>query len=436
MTVYHHRSSDFVSKHILSKWRKGEWLNNFVTQDVTLSHSPSVFPSPDCDFQDNNIRTRISFEFKPYTETKRGMMTGVGQSIAYLKKANASYLISPSVIDDLQMENYLNDLFQKFIKGKLPVGLIIYDGVDLSNIRLKCDIDSTLSPSTPVELTNTSYWCFWRDLPPDGFYKLSKSAEFVTDKTERSEKVWDYFFYNFYTPLNTRNTLDLIESEIFMWDYQNKMIPFSTTKRKLTSDVNAGSLSLDEALNLLKKKWSKNETDNLYRDYKKNYINFMNHNNLWDENFYLTPLGKKFVMRYEQNYDNKLQLIDEITQIILVEGKYDNLITDIKTATQSFTILNDDNTYLKELYKYFDSNGFIAKNPNRTTSGIREFFQSEKQLLRKLDLIEMNRDRFFNLNKGYLFKNERKEKLIEEFYKNYGDVSSIYDNESISLNLN
>ena len=38
----------------------------------------------------------------------------------------------------------------------------------------------------------------------------------------------------------------------------------------------------------------------------------MNHNNLWDENYYLTPLGKRFLERYESKIDSPQKLIDEI----------------------------------------------------------------------------------------------------------------------------
>ena len=38
------------------------------------------------------------------------------------------------------------------------------------------------------------------------------------------------------------------------------------------------------------------------------FYNFMNHNSLWDESFYLTPLGTRFVERYENN----IKSIDQV----------------------------------------------------------------------------------------------------------------------------
>ena len=96
MSEHHHRSAHYIAENLLAKWRNNQWNNSFVSSNVTKAHSPSGFPSPDADFQDKSLNTKISIEFKPETETKRGMMTGLGQSIAYLQKANASYLVSSS----------------------------------------------------------------------------------------------------------------------------------------------------------------------------------------------------------------------------------------------------------------------------------------------------------------------------------------------------
>ena len=55
MSVYHHISANTVSKFMLQKWKDGNWLNNFISEEVTYSESPAEFPSPDADFQDFNL---------------------------------------------------------------------------------------------------------------------------------------------------------------------------------------------------------------------------------------------------------------------------------------------------------------------------------------------------------------------------------------------
>ena len=51
---------------------------------------------------------------------------------------------------------------------------------------------------------------------------------------------------------------------------KTKLIPFSTRKRELREKVKNNELKENEALKIFKdKSWSKDITDNNYRDYKK-----------------------------------------------------------------------------------------------------------------------------------------------------------------------
>ena len=436
MSVYHHRAAQIVSDQILYSWRnKDKWINPFVSNDVQQTISPNDFPSPDALFQDTQKRTKVSLEFKPYTETKRGIMTGIGQAIAYLNKSHASILVCSSVVDGFNMGEYLTKTFNKFIYGKLPLALFIYDGEKLENLKLAVDIDPKLfTPSNlkqiPFRGSGAPYFAFWRELPVNGFYKLSKSAKNITSKTNRSEKVWDEFFYKYYAPKAALNTLDDIDSDIYMDDMIKKIIPFSDRKKDLRILVDNKEVSEAEALKILEKKsWSKKETDNNYRNYKKNFFNFMNHNSLWDENFYLTPLGNRFVERYEKNITSPQTLIDEMAQILLVEGKHHNLIEEIKDiSNQTF---NDDNAYLEHIYKEMDKRGHVAKNTARKSSGSRKYLQAEKQLWGRFGLIQKNGNTYFNRNIGYVFENKRIDELVEKYYLNYGDVNSkkTFDNK-------
>ena len=36
-----------ASRSILEKWRNGQWLNNFISNDVCLNNASHIFPSPD-----------------------------------------------------------------------------------------------------------------------------------------------------------------------------------------------------------------------------------------------------------------------------------------------------------------------------------------------------------------------------------------------------
>ena len=445
MTVYHHRSAQNVSDRILFSWRnEGKWLNPFVSEDTQQSASPNNFPSPDALFQDWEKKTKVALEFKPFTETKRGIMTGVGQTIAYLNKSHASILVCSSKVEDFDIGDYLKNTFKKFIYGKLPIALFTYDGEKLENLKLLVDIDPNLYnedkiSKMPFRGSGNPYFAFWRDLPVDGFYKLARSSLDIKSSDERSEKVWDEFFYKYYAPPESLRTLNDIKSKIFFEDMKRKMVPFSSRKRTLRSEVDEGKISLNQALKKLEDhSWSKQVTDNNYRDYKKNHFNFMNHNNLWDENFYLTPLGNRFVERYQSNINSPKKLVEELSQILLVEGKHHNLIEEIKEITSENVNdkdLEDEEKYLNIIYQEMKKRGHVATNPNRKVSGTREYLRSEKQLWARMGLIKKTTsNRYFFNNEGYIFNNSKIEKLVDNFYKNYGDVNSKLTFDQRSLN--
>ena len=445
MTVYHHRSAQIVSDRILYSWRnQNQWMNPFVSTNTQASASPNTFPSPDALFQDWGKKTKIALEFKPYTESKRGIMTGVGQAIAYLNKSHASILVCSSKVEDFDMGNYLKNTFKKLIYGKLPIALFTYDGAELENLKLVVDIDPKLYEvekisKIPFRGSGLPYFAFWRDLPVDGFYKLAKSAQDVKSSDDRSENVWDEFFFKYYAPEKSLKTLDDVNSNIFFEDMKTKMIPFSSRKRDLRSEIKEGNINLDKALKELKDYgWSKEVTDNNYRDYKKNHFNFMNHNNLWDENYNLTSLGNRFLERYEANINSPKKLVDEMAQILLVEGRHHNLIEEIREITlenNTDDILDNEEEYLKNIYGEMKKRGHVATNPNRKSSSSRKYLQSEKQLWGRMGLIKKtSSNRYFFQNEGYIFNTSRIEKLVENFYKNYGDVNSklIFDQRKLN----
>ena len=447
MTVYHNRSAQIVSGRILYSWRnKNQWINPFVSINTQRTASPNTFPSPDALFQDWGKKTKISLEFKPYKETKRGIMTGVGQAIAYLNKSHASILVCSSKVEDFNMEDYLKKTFNKFIYGKLPIALFTYQGEQLENLKLVVDIDPSLFQKEkiskiPFKGSGLPYFAYWRDLPTDGFYKLARAAKEILSADNRSEKVWDEFFYKYFAPKSSLRTLDEIESDIFFEDMKTKMIPFSVRKRKLRSDIKEGKLKLNKALKNLKDKgWSKEITDNNYRDYKKNHFNFMNHNNLWDENYYLTPLGYRFLERYEANINSPKNLVDEMAQILLVEGKHHNLIEEIKEITLNCNdpeTLNNQKKYIKFIYNEMNKRGHVATNPNKKITGDREYLRSERQLWGRMGLIQEqspSKYKYFYPNEGFVFNELKINRLLEKFFKNYGDVASKVTIDQKTLN--
>jgi len=430
MSVYHHRSAKKIGNQILSSWRTEElWRSNFIGNDAQLCSSEGVFPSPDRTFRDLTKKTRILLEFKPYTETKRGILTGLGQCVAYLNKSHASILVSPSKIkaehgEDFDMGNYLEKTFKKFIYGKLPIALFTFDGENLENLKLRCNFDDKLYENLREFKfkDNEPYWAWWRDWSLDALSKLLLSSQIIKTRENRSKKIWDYYFFNFFAPKETLNTLELLPSNIIGLD-GNKMIPFRDIKKKLAQDVTEKKISEEESIKLLKKEWDENEIENPYKNYKKNHYIFLDHTKLWDEDLIPTALGNKFLSRVEKFSSDNEKLKNELAQILLVEGNHHDFIEEIEDISSTIKNINKDSVYLEILYKTLDEKGFISKNPNRATTSIRKFLTAEKQLWGHLNIIKKNGSRYLFKDKGYIFDKFKIEKLIQEFYVNYGKES-------------
>jgi hypothetical protein len=439
MSEHHDNGAKISSKIILSSWKSElKWRNKFISDSIHFCHSSGVFPSPDRAFEDQKKKTNILLEFKPQKgESKRGIMTGLGQCIGYLNKAHASVFVAPAYIDDFDMGKFLTDTFKKFIFKKLPIALFTFDSFDgenFKNFKLRCNIhDGLYGRSNIIYKSNKPYWAWWRDWSLDACYKLLKSANKITDKDNRSDKIWDEFFFKYFAPPETLNTLEPIPSTIIGLD-GNKMIAFKDKKKRLKDQFEKQELTLDDALNLLKKEYSKDEVENLYRNYKKNNSIFLDHNNLWDEKKFVTPLGKKFLSRVE-NFDEKIdKLKDEFAQIILVQGKHHEFIEEIKEITLSLKKIENDKDYVESLEVELDKRGHIAKNPNRSQGKApkRKFLQAEKQIWGNLGLIynaslakEKRSTRYLFKDEGYKFNFKKINNLVKEFYANYGYESDI-----------
>lgn len=462
----HHLGTKITTDYLLSKWKNGEWLNNFVTTDVATRKSSTNFPSVDREFDDSNTKAIISCEFKPSTESKRGVLTGLGQAIAYLNSADAAYLICPSMIDDFNMESFLKDTFKKSITNKLPVGLIVFDGGfnEYKNIRLTVDISDDLRCSNrTLKRGGVSPWAIWRDNPTIGIVRLLESCSIKTNKN--IDERWAYFFNNYYAPPKVRNTFDLVANDFYMFDPDgNYQIPFSTLKntikdyfeKKLTYEQikkldryqgalrqngergddrfhyleglpQNSDLTESDFLKLLANHcWEPNVTENLYQNYKKNYKNFIVHLNLCDLELKTTKLGDRFVKRCiafidsnDDIYQQSENINNELAQILLVSGKHHDLIIDLLDAQLAIPETDTLETILKKFVKYFDAKGFLPRNANRATSGNRQFLQAEKQIWGHLNLIKKD----LPVNDNLLhFDMHKINILVDEFYENYGDV--------------
>ena len=171
MYLTHDQQSRICCDQLLSKWRgnDNEWRNIFINKDIHYVGGSLNFPSPDRCFYSDMSKSRIALEFKPASETKRGILTGLGQAIAYLNNNNnsASYLMCPDKVENFEMGKFMQNIFTKIIYKKLPIGLITFDPNNLKNIKLRCNIANIFKIQKITERgVNRNYWAAYRDSYP------------------------------------------------------------------------------------------------------------------------------------------------------------------------------------------------------------------------------------------------------------------------------
>ena len=86
-------------------------------------------------------------------EKARGIQTGIGQCITYLNTFSCSYLMCPNEVEGFKISNYLKNVFEENIYGKLPIGLIEHSKINgKMNLKLLVDISERLdlNPSHQV----------------------------------------------------------------------------------------------------------------------------------------------------------------------------------------------------------------------------------------------------------------------------------------------
>jgi len=215
MSINHHLLAKTTTDKILYNFKSAVWSSvNGTGVDFYRIGCNSNFPSPDAAFKDDTNKLTVAFEFKPPTETKRGILTGVGQSIAYLNSSNLSYLVIPEYLQDFKIGQFVSDLFTTQISTKLPVGLITYDNNNPSDVKLLNNVSLVNSPAISNTITNNRFWAKHQDLPIPLFHLLLH-CYYLKKIGQINEDGFAYCWDNFLFPsrqirrLNSPDVLDL-----------------------------------------------------------------------------------------------------------------------------------------------------------------------------------------------------------------------------------
>lgn len=392
MSLNHHLLAKTTTDNVLLNFKKNIWqtVNNSGTELYRIGCS-SNFPSPDAAFRDDKNDITIAFEFKPPTETKRGILTGLGQSIAYLNSSNLSYLVIPEYLEDFKIGDYISDLFMKQVVGKLPIGLITYDNNNPTNVSLVHNVCIKNNSKFSNPITNNRFWAKHQDLPIPLFhlllhcYYLKKIGQITGDAFAYC---WNNFLFpqSNITNLISTTVLDITKNEIYTLS-GSKKISFMEKKMHKLRLLN-GKEKIKEIEKLKKDADTNFVGDNYFNSIKKNYVTFLKHIAVVDSEGDLTENGFKLYHLGVVNGPNSKIFKDYFAKTILLTGNHIDLIFDLENLCNEYKGLADFNEIKQKLYDEYETKGMIKKNPQRVAGNTSTvtFLKYEDILWNSLDL--------------------------------------------------
>jgi len=391
MLLNHHILAKIATDEILSKFKKTEWkCVNGLGQNFYRVGTSADFPSPDAAFYDPENKITVFFEFKPPTETKRGILTGVGQSIAYLNNSDISYLISPIFLENYRIGEYLTDLYANHITAIVPIGLILYDNNNPTKMVLAHNVNELKIKVKKNSIAKEErFWAKHIDLPIPLFhlilhyYYLSSIKQIEEDPFSKcwlecmiSPTVLDDFKPTIIKDISGKPIITVGgKKEI---KYLEKNIP------KLKGS------NLAEKRNDLKQMINTQYTgDNYYNSVKKNLISFVRNMHMIDSENRLTESGFKLYHLGLVNGPTSKIFFDYFTKELLTIGHHLDLILDFDALRQKEPSANVNHILTKMEIEY-ENKGYIKRNPNRKNAEESKvgFLKYEKILWKALGLID------------------------------------------------
>ena len=183
MGQLHDTISDIISNYLI--------VNHIFGKRYLATNVP-LYPRPDFVLLSRSKIPEydIAFEVKPPHAEKREYITGLGQSISYLKYYPVSYLIIPDeIIDGLSIPTLMIDNISSIKSSSL--GLISYD---IKEYKPKIEIQASPQKETPKRIPSkySRPWLFWMDTSIEEVSKIlllvSKNSNLELD--EIKEKIW------------------------------------------------------------------------------------------------------------------------------------------------------------------------------------------------------------------------------------------------------
>lgn len=393
MSVNHHLLAKTTTDSILANFKSGSWdCCTGIGKDFYRVGCNSTFPSPDAAFYEDKNKLLVTFEFKPPTETKRGILTGLGQSIAYLNSSNLSYLIAPQMLEDFNLGVYMTDLYQNQIENNLPVGLILYDNNIPSKVSLIHNVNALTKTKIFSSVSTGRFWAKHQDMPIPLFH-LILHCYYQKKVGAISGDAFAFCWDNFLVPkivlkkLTPSLVMDL-KGDVIRTLSGRKNIAFLEKKlaeiKKLTGSPKGKAIA-----SLRRDVDSAFIGDNNYNSTKKNFVTFLKHIGVIDSNGAITEEGFKLYHLGLINGPNSKIFIDYFTKIVLITGNHLDLIFDLDNFFNKYRGTYSLKKILSLMHTDYEAKGMIKRNPKRTvgiTSSV-EFLKYEFILWNSLGLI-------------------------------------------------
>ena len=393
MSVSHHLLAKSTTDSVLASFKSGAWK---CCTDTGVGFyrvgCDSTFPSPDAAFYDETRKLMVSFEFKPPTENKRGILTGLGQSIAYLNSSNLSYLIIPQKLEDFPIGSYMEELYQNQIVGNLPVGLIVYENSNPANVSLIHNVNAVSEGKEFSPIASGRFWAKHQDLPIPLFH-LILHCYYLKKIGQISGDAFAYCWSTFLVPkivlkkLRPVDVLDLNRDPIKTLSGRKNILFF---EKKLEAVKKLFGPAKGKAVEHLRKDADTSFVgDNNYNSTKKNFVTFMKHIGVVDSTGGITEDGIKLYHLGLVNGPTSKVFYDYFTQTFLTVGHHLDLIFDLDNLCNEYRGKKSIAEIKEIMLNDYEEKGMIKKNPKRKVGdkSTVEFLKYEFILWNSLGLL-------------------------------------------------
>ena len=370
MLLNHHILAKKSTDAVLSKFKTGEW-HCCGERGIGFYRAGcnSDFPSPDAMFSDTPDDFVVSFEFKPPTETKRGILTGLGQSLAYLSFSDISFLLVPEYIDDFAIAEYMKGIYSSVLDGKIPAGLIAYRNDDPSDVRMLYNfeqrVERTISRKTVV---NNRFWAKHVDMPVPLFHLI---LHYLYQKKSEN-KSWDAFaecWRKQMAPVAALQQLapspikDVAGTIIHTLTGRKPLMYFETTIRRISKCPKRAREA--RIASMITSANPASTGDTMYNSVRKNCMPFMHHVGMIDSVGNLTDAGLKMYHLGMSNGPRSRIFNDYFMRMVLLNGHHIDLIYDLERLSCDYRGLKNAKEIKSLLLEDYVLRGMIKTNPGR-----------------------------------------------------------------------